>query len=380
MKLRETILFVHRWIGLTAGILFCIASFTGAALVFGNELDALVNRGAYPVTPGDAGIDAALAAARAAVPHAMPRQVRIPEPGWPVYRVDFVNAGTRQTLLIDPGSARVIEPTRPRFPLYGGLVRLHASLLAGPPGRWLVIAASSLAAVGMVAGAVLWWPGLRSLARGFRVRTKRSFYALDFDLHQVAGILALPVLFIITITGVLISNQAWSDRLVSVLHLDRPYTLGTTWPALEVPPPRPGTALPPPSALFQRAATAADGLQPRAIVYPQNAEEPIEVVMYFPPRVVGSPAVQVNLDHAGNVLAVRDPRALPSRMYWARHQVPRLHRTSFIGMPARLLYFGVCIVGGLLVPTGFYIWWYRRSHAAAVESTEKPAATAGSTR
>ena len=45
-----------------------------------------------------------------------------------------------------------------------------------------------------VSGVWLWWPGLKRWFVGVRVRMSRGRYARDYDLHQVAGMIAIPLL------------------------------------------------------------------------------------------------------------------------------------------------------------------------------------------
>lgn len=52
-----------------------------------------------------------------------------------------------------------------------------------------------------LSGIWLWWPGLRRWANGVRVRLRRGRYARDYDLHQVAGMVAVPLLLIWAVTG-----------------------------------------------------------------------------------------------------------------------------------------------------------------------------------
>jgi uncharacterized iron-regulated membrane protein len=52
-----------------------------------------------------------------------------------------------------------------------------------------------------VSGVWLWWPGVKHWVRGVRVRWRKGRYARDYDLHQVAGMLALPLLLAWAVTG-----------------------------------------------------------------------------------------------------------------------------------------------------------------------------------
>ncbi len=50
-------------------------------------------------------------------------------------------------------------------------------------------------------GLVTWWPGVRRMARGFRVRMRRGRFARDYDLHRVVGAVAVPFLLTRELTG-----------------------------------------------------------------------------------------------------------------------------------------------------------------------------------
>ena len=52
-----------------------------------------------------------------------------------------------------------------------------------------------------LSGIWLWWPGVRHWVRGVRVRLKKGRYARDYDLHEVAGMIAVPLLLMWAITG-----------------------------------------------------------------------------------------------------------------------------------------------------------------------------------
>ena len=52
-----------------------------------------------------------------------------------------------------------------------------------------------------LSGIWLWWPGIRRWFVGVRVRWKKGRYARDYDLHQVAGMIAVPLLLVWAVTG-----------------------------------------------------------------------------------------------------------------------------------------------------------------------------------
>lgn len=52
-----------------------------------------------------------------------------------------------------------------------------------------------------LSGIVLWWPGIKRMARGFSVRRRKGRYAINYDVHKLAGMAAIPFLLMWAITG-----------------------------------------------------------------------------------------------------------------------------------------------------------------------------------
>src|SRR5262249_11274239 len=52
-----------------------------------------------------------------------------------------------------------------------------------------------------VTGLVVWWPGIKRLVRGLRVRRRQGPYAFNYDLHNVVGLAAIPFLVMWGFTG-----------------------------------------------------------------------------------------------------------------------------------------------------------------------------------
>jgi uncharacterized iron-regulated membrane protein len=52
-----------------------------------------------------------------------------------------------------------------------------------------------------LSGIWLWWPTIRHFNRGVRIRHGKNRYARDYDLHQVVGMIALPLLLMWGLTG-----------------------------------------------------------------------------------------------------------------------------------------------------------------------------------
>jgi uncharacterized iron-regulated membrane protein len=284
---------------------------------------------------------------------------------WPdaanaVYRVQLNDGGTRRDVVLDAGSGRRLEPRQTHL-LLRVIRRVHTSLFAGRIGSRLVLYASVVTLLSLMLGLVLWWPGLRKIVNGFRVRFRRGAYILNFDLHQSLGVLAWPLLFIMTLTGVLLGFPRVVQRI------DRTFGAGPpTWsPPPSTPPAQalPGPARPALRLLAERAAAVTADARVARLSYPSQPTGVIRATV-----VAGRDSFVVALDrYSGEVLG-REPRA-GLRFDGALND--RLHFGRLGGPVVRALYMLACVMGGVMLPTGITMWWLTRTRKA--ESAERRA-------
>jgi uncharacterized iron-regulated membrane protein len=82
------------------------------------------------------------------------------------------------------------------------LLDLHVNLLSGKTGR----AINGVGAVFVLAlcltGAVLWWPGIRAWRRGLMIHHPSNWKLFNWQLHNVVGLWALPVVLMFGAVGV----------------------------------------------------------------------------------------------------------------------------------------------------------------------------------
>jgi len=113
---------------------------------------------------------------------------------------------------VDPGTGRINGFANVNDGVMGLLANLHDCVLtcsanAGyvawlpPLGGILLPVLGLLMVLLAVTGAVTWWPGLRRMSHGFRVRLKRGRFARDYDLHNAIGIIAVPFVLMWGVTG-----------------------------------------------------------------------------------------------------------------------------------------------------------------------------------
>jgi uncharacterized iron-regulated membrane protein len=361
--MRDKFLFIHRWIGITAGVIFGIASLTGAILVYEPELDQWLNAGRYPVTPGvldGAALDAAVTGAAG---EGILRGIQWPTPRRPVFSVDVRDDGRAREILLDPGTGSVIEPTRGENRVIRGIRRVHTQLFAGRPGKLDLEIACYAALIGILTGAILWWPGIRKIGAGLLIRMRRGTYILNYDIHQSTGILFLPLLFVLTLTGVMIPMAGFSE---SVGRLFMPGSEGPRgFPNVQS---TPGPVIAATTSIEQLILTAqrmTGASDIDAISFPETERGFIDIRVRTGPALAAGRVVRVLVDqYNGDVLQVRNPAALAPAVQFARSGVYNIHIGAIGGPIVRVIWFIACIVGFVLMPTGLVVWWMKRTRKA----------------
>lgn len=215
LRLRRTWFQVHKWIGLLLAFLIIPISLSGAALVWHDALDAMVNPQRYAVSEGAATLppSAYERAARGALgAGAQIASIRYPEhEGGPVVvtALDAPAAGARgggpparTNVWIDPVTGQVLESASSNAGLVRFLHVLHGSLQVPGLGRQIVGWVGVFMFVSCLTGIWLWWPVTGSVRRGFRWKRQNSANA---NLHHQMGFWILLPLAMLSFTGAWIS-------------------------------------------------------------------------------------------------------------------------------------------------------------------------------
>lgn len=360
-RLRRIWLTIHRWLGLTAGLLFVLLGLTGSVLVFHRAIDEWLNpellltQGSGPRRP----LAEIIAAAEAAYdgPASGAAAVTAPRVANGVWLVWF-QSGEEDELrftqvLVDPYTAEVRGQRVWGEYLTTWIYRLHFQLLAGRPGGVVVGVAGLVLVVSCVSGVWLWWPLLRhSWRAAFAIRRgARQIY----DLHKTTGALSAGLLVLIAFTGVYMAFPEWVKPLVTTFSRETPPVEGL----------KPASGARRQAISPDRAIEIARGLFPDARfdhLHPAGPEGVYEVALRQPGEVQQSfGRTQVFIDpYTAKVLAVRDPNRFTFADSFIAWQYP-LHNGEAFGLAGRWVVFFLGLTPTLLYLTGAWVWWKRRS-------------------
>ncbi|CAN7395182.1 PepSY domain-containing protein [Pseudoduganella sp. LjRoot289] len=209
-KLRPAMSWLHRWAGMTLGLLFVLMGLSGSLLVFEHELDEALNpqlfHGGGCAAPLD--VDTVAAKVQAQWPKAKVGFVYLPRHEGGSYRVTFKAPGMEAGEAMLDACSGALLGSRDRAAVGLGaqqwmpmLQTWHLNMFQGKPGRIAQGYIGAAVAVLLLVGLYLAWPRQGHWLRALRIRLNQNAYRSNYDLHRSIGLLALVPLLALALTG-----------------------------------------------------------------------------------------------------------------------------------------------------------------------------------
>jgi uncharacterized iron-regulated membrane protein len=234
---KRATIWVHRWLSLILGVVLVVECATGSLLVYGAELERHLRGDAYAARGANQGqnLERSAQAAVAKYPDLVVGGVNDDHGTDMVFDYD---AGDTVTVDAETGEvlARFKTDGHPKgwlgwtvafsynlhlcgltcegYPGYQSWISKDVPKIGNAlgfhedgedyPVTWggLILGVLALLLVFLaLSGIWLWWPTIRHFKRGVRIRFGKNRYARDYDLHQVVGMVALPLLLVWGVTG-----------------------------------------------------------------------------------------------------------------------------------------------------------------------------------
>ncbi len=192
LTLGRSIFYLHRWLGLIVGLLFCIAGLTGSVLVFWHEIDAwiLAQRFEPILSTGErVSIDKVIEMIRATyIPNGFTlSSMNFPALAHQPYVVWLEDAAAHYLeVLVNPYTAEVMGDRPWETSWIGRIYALHYSLLAGAVGSFIMGLVALVALILSLTGIVL-WPGWRKLKAGFTIKWQAHPKRTNYEATDATG-------------------------------------------------------------------------------------------------------------------------------------------------------------------------------------------------
>lgn len=377
-KFRKVAVSLHLWLGLLSGIVVVVVCLTGCLYVFKDEINDLTQpwrfvapRSTIPILPSQA-----IRIADFEVEEDRKATALTYGESGDALSVDYFSFDKGiTTVYMNPYDGEVkktITKQKGDFDFFRFVLNGHRSLwMPAAIGKPIVGYSVLLFLITLITGIILWWPSkwtVKATKRNLRVKWKKGFARLNFDLHKVLGGYAALILIILSFTG-LIFGLGWFSESVYFLTSGgkklQPYTL-------------------PKSDTLQVTDHLSESLD-RLYVRLQKAEPEAKTFYFALPAQVDD-VIRVSVVHKRNSYYQTDnlffdqytlkslegvgPYAGKYKEVSGANQFRRMnleiHDGRIGGIFGKVLAFLASLIGASLPVTGFIIWFRKKRKRTAV--------------
>lgn len=366
-RLRKVIFWCHLPVGVVAGLVILTMSVTGVLLAYEKQITAWAdshNCREVAASPGGERltVEAMIAAVKQTMPDASPSTVTLRSDPTAPAALSFTGG---RTVFVNPYTGETVgEGSKGTRDFFRTVTDWHRWLGTQGDNRAVARAITGVCNIGFLflvtSGFYLWWPRNWTWSQFKKVmwfRRRLSGKARDFNWHNVIGLWSVIPLFIVVLSGVVISYP-WASNLVYRMA-------GETPPAQRA-------AAPPPASSAQPSAPRMDGLeqllaraqqqtadwQSISLRLPASAEEPLTLTIDGGNGGQPQKRGQLILDRkSGETRWEPFSSNTPGRKI--RSILRFAHTGEVAGMPGQTIA-GLASAGGaMLVWTGLALAWRR---------------------
>ena len=364
---------IHLYLSFATGLVVMVVCFTGAVLVFEEELQHAFHKDRYyvPVQGKAMSTDAIIASFEQQLAGSKVQQVKWFAGADRSVEISFVqkkkeekktgdakpaagNNEARKTAFVNPYTGQLIELYNYRDTFFYTMMALHRWLLGEDIGKMIVGVCTILFLVILITGLILWWPKTRLLIKQrLSVKWTAGFKRLNHDFHIVFGFYSLIFLFVFGFTGLAWSFEWFNKGIYTVTNssMERPK-----------PPKSDSTAQQPRIAAEQALQTGMAQLKDAAyynLALPKDSTDVFTLTALTADAPHNTASDQLFIDqYKGQVIKTNlyKDRNLGQRV---RSTFKPVHTGAIFGWPGKIISVIVCLFGVSFPITGTIMWWNR---------------------
>ena len=370
---------LHRILSIVVGIFISIICFSGAMLIFENELTEWQNPHLYNVTPLESGarpLTSLLPEILATQPQgAEITYVDIKDNPSKSYMIDIdFGDDESKTVFVDQYTGKILGEKPDDIAFFTVMYRLHRFLLQSRPqgdgifwGKRIVGISTIIFVFIIITGIVVWVPRRgRSWGNRFKISVKHGWHRLWYDLHVAGGIYVALLLLVMALTGLTWAFLWYRTAFYGILAPERNELSTTENNSLDIAANEPtDTTTLTQFAVWQRVY---DAVKQRSN-YVEISINPDEVRARISDCGNRRASDYYEFDTATGAITSVELYKNTSNNSKLRGWVYSLHTGSWGGFWVRLIYFIATMFGATLPLTGYYLWIRRKLRSKKQHST-----------
>ena len=343
---------IHLYLGLSAGLVIMVSCFTGAVLVFEEELQHAFHKERYDVKieGKPLPVETLLARLKQKEPKAVVTRVQVfADPARSV--VINYNGGKKNQAFINPYTAEVIELYKYQDSFFYTIFAIHRWLLGGDIGKLIVGISTLLFVFILTTGLILWWPkSSKILLQRLKIKSDAGGKRFTHDLHIVLGFYSAIFLFVFAFTGLAWSFEWFNKGIYKI----------TNSPVKGPKPPQSTFVAGEKIIDLDRVLDVAKQQIPGVVFYtinlPKDSIEAITIssLNTSAPHTSATDAFYLDQYSGKKIgqLSFND-RSTGAKV---RATFKPVHTGSIWGLPSKIIALGVCLLGTSFPITGKLIW------------------------
>lgn len=357
---------LHRWLGLTTGLVVFIVAITGCLYVFEEEWrEAFQHK--YLHVPQTEGQRKSVTELTGIVQKAYPKekitQIRFLEEKDAAF---VYHTKKELAISVNPYTGTIIGHRNLKTDFMSVVLDVHLNLMLGKVGKEVVRWNVLIFFIMCISGLVLWWPKQkRFFKRAITIKWRTSNWKrLNWDLHSVLGFYALFVLLVISLTGIFWVFDT-AKNLVSAA------TGSPVWQAPKA------KSVPsilkkenPLDSAYSYLKMANPGGRQVFITVPEDSVEPIRILFRYPYTIVRKQTTAW-FDQYSLANLHTDPYQRYTRYEYISRSIYDFHtgRIRALGIGSKIIYFLASLFAASLPVTGTLIWLGRRKKKKKASET-----------
>lgn len=354
MRFRKIAFALHLYLGLAVGLFLAIIALTGSLLVFGHEIEQLFNPQLLQVIPQAERmpLETILRTVEKTYPQNQVISILLPREAKDICQISMFSKDKEVVnVYVNPYSGEIKGSQLWQETFTGFIFTLHVELAAGELGH-LAVGICGLVMLGLTLTGLVLWTGWRNLIRGFSIHWKARWQRTVFDLHNVAGIVSVAFLLLISATGTAIIFDTPVESALYWLTHEKPQ------PAL-ISHPRSRSSRKNLDEILQQANHIWSEARTTFISLPLTPEATFKVRKKFPNDPHPNGISTIDLDQYSGEILQTDRFNSASLAHRILNSLYPLHIGSYGGVYLRLAHAVAGLATVLLFATGVLMWRQR---------------------
>ena len=362
--IRKITRIIHRWLGITSGLVVFVIAFTGAMIVFEPEISKVTDNYRHAPEKNRKKLDPSffLSAANEVYPDKDIYNVTYQEDR--SVEVMFYNEDQhyQYNVFFDPYSGELLHKQNTGKTFFGFMLTGHTTLwLPSQTGMWIARSATLIFILIAITGFINWYPRNGNTFSRFKIKWKSSWRRRNYDLHAVTAFYIMWVGLFLAVTGS-VMGFAWFEESYFKL-----WSLGKHYSPYEIPVSQEKSRT---NSLYQNIDALYNQLKKQfpdcrkfELVVPVNDEDAIEAWSNRSLTTHGDADIIYYDQNTLTEIPVQHPWRRQSELTFAQ-KVRRtnidLHLGNYFGVWGKIVLFVSSLFLSTLPVTGFWIWYGRK--------------------